>query len=74
MQNTNSQDHLPESGKKLAYKAKREGVTDHCPDPSVRQTLEVEVALIEHYEKVLGEGELDLTHTAKRHEVQTFTR
>src|SRR6266487_6074162 len=38
IQNTNSQYNLPEIGKKLAYKANREGVEDHFPDPSVRKT------------------------------------
>ena len=58
MQNTNSQYHLPEIGKKLAYKANREGVADHFPDPSVRKTIEVDVALIDHDDEVLGEVEL----------------
>ena len=33
VQNTNSQYHLPELGKKIAYKANREGVAEHFPDP-----------------------------------------
>ena len=33
IQNTNSQYNLPEIGKKLAYKANREGVADHFPIP-----------------------------------------
>lgn len=46
--NTNSQYNLPEIGKKLTYKANREGIEDHFPDPSVQKTLEVEVSLIDH--------------------------
>ncbi len=56
--NTNSQYNLPEIGKKLAYKANREGVEEHFPDPSVRKTIEVDVSLIDHYDKLLGEVEL----------------
>jgi len=74
MQNTNSQYNLPEIGKKLAYKANREGVEEHCPDPSVRKTIEGEVALIDHYDQLLGEVELYITRPAKTHEVQTFSR
>jgi transposase len=74
IQNTNSQYNLPKIGKKLTYKANREGVADHFPDPSVRKTIEVDVALIDHYDKVLGEVELYITRTAKMHDVQTFTR
>src|SRR5262245_60852021 len=74
IQNTNSQYNLPESGKKLAYKANREGVGGHFPAPSVRKTIEVEVSLIDHYDQLLGEVELDSTRTAKTHDVQTFAR
>jgi transposase len=72
--NTNSQYNLPEIGKKLAYKANREGVEDHFPDPSVRKTIEVDISLIDHYDQLLGQVELDLTRSAKAHDVQTFSR
>jgi transposase len=74
IQNTNSQYNLPEIGKKLAYKANREGVEDHFPDPSVQKTIEVDVSLIDHYDQLLGEVELYLTRSAKTHDVQTFSR
>jgi len=74
IQNTTSQYNLPEIGKKLAYKANREGVEEHFPDPSVRKTIEVDVSLIDHYDKLLGEGELSSTRSAKAHDVQTFAR
>jgi transposase len=32
------------------------------------------VSLINHYDQLLGEGELYLTRTAKAHDVQTFSR
>jgi transposase len=35
---------------------------------------EVDVALIDHYDHLLGELELYLTRTAKGHDVQTFSR
>jgi transposase len=74
IQNTNSQYNLPEFGKKLAYKANREGVEDHFPEPSVRKTIELDVALIDHYDKLLGEVELYITRTAKGHDAQSFSR
>jgi transposase len=74
IQNTNSQYNLPEIDKKLAYKANRQGVADHFPDPSVCKTIELDVALIDHYDKLLGAVELYLTRTAKVHDVQTFAR
>jgi transposase len=72
--NTKSQYNLPEIGKKLAYKANREGVAEHFPDPSVRKTIEVDVSLIDHYDKLLGEVELYITRSAQAHEGQTFAR
>src|SRR5262249_42944358 len=74
LQNTNSQYNLPEIGKKLAYKANREGVEEHFPAPSVRKTIAVDVALIDYYDHLLGELKLYLTRTAKVHDVQTFSR
>jgi transposase len=74
IQNTNSQYNLPEFGKKLAYKANREGVEEHFPEPSVRKTIEMDVALIDHYDKLLGEVELYITRTAKGHNPQSFSR
>src|SRR6266446_4249867 len=74
MQNTTSQYHLPEMGKKLADKANREGGEEHFPDPSVRKTIAVEVSLMDHYDKVLREVELSMTRTAKVHDGQSFAR
>ena len=64
--NTNSQYNLPEIGKRLANKAKREGVAEHFPDPSVRKTIEVDVSLIDHYDQFLGEVELYSRAAPKR--------
>ena len=44
IQNTNSQYHLPEIGKKLAYKANRDGVAERFPDPAVHKSMEVDLA------------------------------
>ena len=74
MHNTNSQYHLPAIGKRLAYKSNREAVADHFPDPSVRKTIEVDISLIDHYDKLLGEVELYITRSAKTDDVQTFSR
>jgi transposase len=56
--NTNRQYTLPEIGKKLVDKANREGGEAHFPAPSVRKTIEGEVALIDPYDQFLGEVEL----------------
>ena len=38
---------------------------DHFPDPSVRKSIEVDVSLLDHYDKLLGEVELYITRSAK---------
>jgi len=74
MHKTKSPYHLPEIGKRLAAKAKREGVAEHFPAPRVRKTLEVDSSLIDPYAKFLGEVELYLTRRAKAHAGPTFAR
>jgi transposase len=74
LHNTNSQYNLPEIGQKLADKANREGGEEHFPDPSVRQTIEVDISLIDHYDQLLGEVELYITRSAKAPDGQTFAR
>src|SRR5512132_4420153 len=74
IQNTNSQYNLPEIGKKIAYKANREDVAEHFPDPSVHKAIEIDVSLIDHYDQLLGEVELYLTRSAKTDDVQSFAR
>jgi transposase len=74
LQNTNRQSNLPEIGKTLAYKANREGVEEPCPAPSVRKTIAVDLRLIDHYDKRLGDLELSIPRTATGHDGQTFAR
>ena len=74
IQNTNSQYCLPEFGKKIAYKKNREGVAERFTDPSVCKSVEMDLALIDHYDKLLGEVELYITKTAKVHDTQVFYR
>jgi transposase len=71
---TNSQYNLPEIGTRLANRSNREDVAEHFPDPSARKAIAVDVPPIDHYDHLLGEGELYLTRSAKAHDVQTFAR
>jgi len=65
IQNTNSQYHLPEIGKKLAYKANRDGVAERCADPAVQQSIEVARALMGHDDERLRDVELSILKAAK---------
>jgi transposase len=74
VQHTNSQYNLPKIGKKLAYKANRAGVAERFPDPAGQKSIEVDLALIDHYDHLLSELELYIVNTAKQHDATTFYR
>jgi transposase len=74
VQQTNHQYNLPEIGKKIAYKANRDGVAERFPDPAVQKSIAVDLALINYYDRLLTNLELDLVQTAKAHDAQTFYR
>ena len=71
IQNTNSQDNLPEIGTKLAYKANRQGVAERFPEPAVQKSIEVDLALIDHDDYLLRDVELCILKTAKQHDSHT---
>jgi Transposase len=72
VQNTNSQYNLPEIGKKIAYKANREGVAERFDDPAVQKTIEVDLDLITYYDQMLSDLELFIIKTAKQHDANTL--
>jgi transposase len=74
VQQTNSQYNLPEIGKKIAYKANREGVAERFPEPAIQKSIAVDLALLGHYDQLLTELELAIVNTAKEHNAQVFYR
>jgi transposase len=72
VQQTNSQYNLPEIGKKIAYQANRDGVAERFPDPAVQKSIEVDLALIGHYDALLRDLELAIVTTAKQHDANTL--
>jgi transposase len=72
VQNTNSQYNLPAIGKKIAYKANREGVAERFADPAVQKSIEVDLALITYYDELLRDVELTILNTAKHHDANTL--
>jgi len=72
VQNTNSQYNLPAIGKKIAYKANRDGVAERFADPAVQKSIEVDLALIGYYDALLRDLELALVQTAKHHDANTL--
>jgi transposase len=76
VQNTNSQYNYAPFGKKLSYAANREELqlAERFSDPSVRRMIEIDLALIDHYDALLGDVELYLTRTAKVDDANAFHR
>jgi transposase len=72
VQNTNSQYNLPEIGKKIAYKANRDGVAERFPEAAVQKSIEVDLTLIDYYDQLLNDLELTVVKTAKQHDAQTL--
>ena len=72
IQMTAQQYHLPPLGKRIAYPANREGVVEHFGERAVRQSIAVDLALLERYDSILRDLELDLVRQAKQHDPQAF--
>jgi transposase len=72
VQNTNSQYHLPDLGKKIAYQANRAGVAQRFAEPAVQKSIEVDLALITYYDQLLGDLELLILQAAKHHDAHTL--
>ena len=74
IQNTHHQCNLPEPTRKIIYKTNREGLVDRFDDPSVRKSIAIDLELVEHYDRLIRDLELDLVRTAKMHDPHTFFR
>jgi transposase len=72
IQHTNSQYNLPEIGKKIAYKANRDGVAERFPEPAVQKSIEVDLALIDYYDELRRDVELTIVKAAKHHDANTL--
>jgi len=74
IQNTRAQYNLPAFERRLAYPANREGVSLHFPDPSVRKSVEVDLALIDQYDTLIADLEQTLVREAKYDDPDAFHR
>jgi transposase len=72
VQNPNSQDNLPEIGKKMAYKANRDGVAERFEEAAVQKTMAVDLGLITYYDELLKDLKLYILKTAKHHDAHTL--
>ena len=59
---------------KIMTRADQEGVAVRFPYPAVQQSIEMDLALLNSYDRFLTEIELSLVNTAKAHTAQIFYR
>jgi transposase len=74
IQTTRAQYQVPEFGRRLAYPATGTGVSDQFTDPSVRKSVEVDLALIAQFDHLITDLELTIVRHAKRHDADAFHR
>ncbi|MHC4338536.1 MAG: IS110 family RNA-guided transposase [Planctomycetota bacterium] len=68
IQNTNSQCNLPEFGKKIAYKIHRESVAQQFADPVIRRSVETDLELVDHLDRILCNLERYILQVARGHD------
>jgi len=76
IQNTNSQYNLPVFGQKLVFAGNRAelNVAERFTDPSVRLSIQTDLAVIDHLEERIHEVELHLERHAKVDDANTLAR
>jgi transposase len=68
IQNTNAQYNCEAFGKKIAYKTNRQGITEVFTDPMVQKSIEVDIQLIDTYDTLIRNLELEILHQARQHD------
>ena len=70
--NTASQYNLPPLGVRVDRKGERALIPAHFPDVVVRRSVELDLAMIEHYDSLLGKLEQELARMAKDHDAFAY--
>ena len=72
IQMTHHQYNLGSPGKRISYRSNRDGLGEGFADASVRDSIAADLALIDHYEVVIGELELAVLRQARVHDPNAF--
>ena len=72
IQITHHQYNVDPPGKRITYRANRQGLGEGFSDPSLRQTIATDLALADHFEVVIGELELTVLRQARVHDPNAF--
>ena len=74
IQNTHHQYNLAPPTAKIAYKANRAGVAEAFEEADARKSVEIDFALIGHYDDLLRDIQLHLERRAKQHDPLAYHR
>jgi transposase len=74
IRNTNSQYNLPAWGTHLKSKVQRAAVAERFVDPAVQKSIEIDVALMDYYDRLIRELERHILATARQHAPATIER
>ena len=74
IQNTNHQYNLPRFLKSICYRGNREGIAEKFSDESVQKSMEVNISLIDHYDRILKKLEYYIDKKAKVHDPEALFR
>jgi len=72
IQNTHHQYNQAAPGKRITYRSNREGIGEGFEDPSIRESLGADLALVDHFEVVIGDLEASLVRKARVHDPDSF--
>ena len=67
IQNTNAQYNMEPFGKKIAYKNNRKDIAELFSDSMVRKSIDVDVKLLDTYDKLITNIELEILRKARQH-------
>ncbi len=70
--NTYSQYNLPEIAKRLDRKCNHEGIAERLNDPSAQKNIEIDLAMIEHYNSIISPLEWHIKKTARSHDPMMY--
>ena len=72
IQNTVSQYNLPPLEHRIDKRCDRQGLLAHFPDPQVRNSIALDLAMIEQYDELLPKLERHIRSCAKQHDRKSF--
>lgn len=72
IQMTHHQYNLPSPGKRISYRSNRDGIGDGFENASTRESIAADLAMVDQYERVIGEMELEVLRQARGHDHNSF--